>query len=124
MDNRTIRRALTRRVPEVYFIDHPVHIAGKVVWALVAKINNRPYKLLADMPDTALVSHNELLTTMVSEVYDEVAKIRRGAYSPPLVPGEEELLPLGDEELRLLSYEHVGEMVEDNLGARVGRLIT
>lgn len=123
MDNRTIRRAMTRRVPEVYFIDRPVHIAGKVVWALIAKINGRPYKLLADMPDTALVSHTELLNTMVSEVYDEVAKIKRGAYTPPLVPGEESLDTLDDEALRLMSFERAGEMAEDLVGNKMAKLM-
>jgi len=123
MDNRTIRRALTRRVPEVYFVDAPVHVAGKVVWALIAKINGKPYKLLADMPDTALVSHTELLNTMVSEVYDEVAKIKRGAYTPPLAPGEEDLTPLDDEALRLLSYARAGEMAEDIVGTKMSKLM-
>lgn len=123
MDNRTIRRALTRRVPEIYFVDAPVHIQDKVVWALIAKIEGRPYKILADMPDTALVSHTELLNTMVSEVYDEVAKIKRGALFPPLAPGEEDLTPLTDEQLRMLSYDRAGEMAEDIVGTGMSKLM-
>lgn len=121
MDNRTIRRAVTRRVPEIYYIDAPIKVPGKVAWLMLAKINGRPYKLIADMPDTSLVSHNELLTTMVSELYDHVAKIKRGSISPQIALGEDLLTPLSDEELSVFNYSRMGEMVEDQLGASVAR---
>lgn len=97
MDNRTIRKGLMARIPEVYFIGAPIHNAGKVNWLMFAKIPGikRPVMLIADMPDTALLSKHELLNTMISEVADEIKALRIGKKSlkddpeekyPPLSP--------------------------------------
>ena len=114
MDNRTIRRAITRRVPEVYFISQPMQEPSRIKWALLAKINGKPYKMVADMPNTALVSHNELLTTMVSEIYDYVRKIEKGTISPDCLPSEAHLPPLTEEQLRLMEFEFRDDLIADN----------
>lgn len=94
MDNRTIRRALMRRCPEVYFISRPKFMVkdGKrfIVWGMLAKIKNVPIpvQLVADMPDTALLSHKELLNTLVSEVYDAIRKVEKNPSDLPMAPGE------------------------------------
>ena len=80
MDNKTIRLAVMKRCPEVYFISKPVKSHGKVWWLMYAKIPGIkiPVELRCDMPDTAIISHRELLTTMVSEIYDEIKGLRTG----------------------------------------------
>lgn len=90
MDNRTIRNALMRRIPEVYFIGKPVKSRGKVHWIMYAKVpgQTRPVEIIADMPDTALVSHTELLSNMVGEIADEIKKIRTGRKNLPDRPDE------------------------------------
>jgi len=114
MDNRTIRRAITRRVPEIYFISSPIQEPNRIKWALLAKINGKPYKLVADMPNTALVSHNVLLTTMASEIYDEVAKIKRGAKTPDILPNEAHLPPLTFDELAILATPDRTALIDDS----------
>lgn len=111
LDNRTIRNALTNRVPEVYFVFPPQQGWRKTYIAFLVKINGKPYKMTADMPTTALVSHKELITTMVSEVYDEVKKIKAGAISPPLFPGEEEFPPLTYEDLQPMQFKEIEDML-------------
>lgn len=107
MDNRTIRNALTRRIPEVYFIGKPWKQAGKVYWLMYAKVPGirRPVEIIADMPDTAILSHRELLNTMISEVADELKALRTG---------KKNLVDRPDEEFPPLSAE--GQKVFDNDG--------
>jgi len=52
---------------------------------MYAKIEGqkRPIRLLADMPDTAILSFKELMNTMVSEIYDEIQAIKKGVITPP-----------------------------------------
>lgn len=90
MDNRTIRQAFLKRIPEVYFIGKPVENKGKIYWIMYAKIDGqkRPVEIIADMPKTSLVSHRELLTNMVNEVADEIKKIRTGRKSVQDRPDE------------------------------------
>lgn len=47
---------------------------------MYAKLPNhkRPVEIIADMPDTAILSHRELLNTMISEVADELKALRTG----------------------------------------------
>jgi hypothetical protein len=123
MDNRTIRRAVTRRVPEIYFIDAPVHVNNRVAWLMMASINGRPYKIIADMPKTSLVSHNELLTTMVSELYDEVSKIKRGAKFPEMVPEELGYTPLTAEELEVFNTPDGNTLIEDSKRKIKGKIL-
>lgn len=80
MDNKTIRNALLKRIPEVYYIGKPIPNKGKVNWLMYAKIPgiNRPVMLIADMPDTAILSHKELLSTMINEIADEIKALRTG----------------------------------------------
>lgn len=113
MDNRTIRNALTKRVPEVYFVSKPTKIGNKIKFLLVAKINRRPFYLCADMPDTAIISHRELLNTMVSEVYDEVGKIKRGEKHPDIVPDERALPPLSTEDLEAFDFNEIEDMLAE-----------
>lgn len=97
MDNRTIRLAVMRRCPEVYWISEPrrgldekqkIH---KIYWLMYAKIagQKRPTRLQCDMLDTAIISHNALLSTMVNEIYDEIKDIRTGRKTPPDDPWDE-----------------------------------
>lgn len=90
MDNRTIRQAIMKRCKEVYFIAKPIKQHGKIIVPLLAKIpgQKRPTQIFADMPDTALISHRELLTTLISELSDEIRKIRTGEKTPPDNPLE------------------------------------
>lgn len=83
MDNRTIRKAIMTRCPEVYFIAKPIKQHRKVIVSMLARIPGikRPVQLFADMPDTAIISHRELLNTLVSELADEIRKLRTGAKS-------------------------------------------
>jgi hypothetical protein len=98
MDNRTIRLAVMKRCPEIYFISPPSKANGKIYWLMFAKIKgiNRPVELHCDMPDTALISHRELLTTMVSEIYDEIKHLRTGKKALKDNP-DEKFKPLSDE---------------------------
>jgi hypothetical protein len=82
MDNRTLRNALSKRIPEVYFIARPWKAKGRVNWLMYAKIPpiKRPVKIIADMPDTAILSHAELLNTMIGEISDEIRKIKKTAH--------------------------------------------
>lgn len=114
MDNRTIRAALTKRVPEIYFVHSPVSQNGKVYWRLLANINGKLYKILADMPNTALISHRELLNTMVTEVYDEVKAIRCSRKVPGLLPAEKDYTPLSAEDERVLGINTLEEAIRDN----------
>jgi hypothetical protein len=114
VDNRTIRRALTRRVPEVYFVHHPIMHGKKVYWRLLANINGKLYKILADMPKTALISHKELLNTMVSEVYDEVQAIKCGSFAPDLLDKERDWTPLSAEDARSLGIGTIEDLIADN----------
>lgn len=90
MDNRTIRQAIMKRCPEVYFIARPIKQHGKVIISMLARIpgQKRPTQIFSDMPDTALISHRELLSTLISEVSDEIKKIKSGEKTPPDNPLE------------------------------------
>lgn len=90
MDNITIRTAIMKRCPEVYFIAKPIKQHGKVIVSMLAKIPpiKRPIQLFCDMPDTAIISHKELLTTLISELSDEIRKIKSGEKAPPDNPLE------------------------------------
>lgn len=55
-----------------------------------------PIQLRANMPDTALVSHRELLNTLVSEVYDEIGSYKNGKRNIEMAP-EETFAPLSAE---------------------------
>lgn len=119
MDNRTIRNAVTNRVPEVYYVSPPTKIGSKIKFLMIAKIrlpnmSERPFYLCADMPDTALVSHRELLSTMVSEVYDEVGKIKRGEKHPEIVPDERSLPPLSKRDLKAFDFNEIEDMLSDS----------
>lgn len=110
MDNRTIRRAIMRRCPEVKFVSPPQFVAKEVngrkdryvVWGMLAKIKGvkTPVKIIADMKDTALASHSELVSTMISEIYDEIRKVERGQKNLEIAPGENHP-PLSDEMLKI-----------------------
>lgn len=113
MDNRTIRNAVTNRVPEIYYVSQGQKIHGKVKYLMLAKINRRPFYICADMPDTALVSHRELLNTMVSEVYDEVGKIKRGELHPNIVPDERMLPPLTEADLAAFDFNEIEDMLSE-----------
>lgn len=91
MDNRTIRQAIMKRCPEVYFIAKPMRKDGKIFVPMLARIKGqkRPTQLFGDMPDTALVSHRELLNTLISEISDEIRKIANGEKTPSDNPLED-----------------------------------
>lgn len=113
-----MRRALSRRVPEIYFIHAPVRANGKVYWRMLANIKlkggkHRLFKLMADMPETALVSHKELLNTLVSEVYDEVQAIKNRSKSPKMLPKEHDWTPISDEDERALGINTIEDMLMD-----------
>lgn len=125
MDNRTIRNAITKRVPEVYFILPGIRCVDPVtrkpawMWRMYANVPVRGkgqhlVKLAVTMPDTALVSHKELLNTAVSELYDEVKKIRSGQKSPPMMPNEFDMTPMTDEEKRSLGVFTIEDALLDN----------
>lgn len=114
MDNRTIRNAIAKRIPEIYFIHAPQRVANKVYWRMLANIDGKLYKFLADMPSTALVSHRELLNTLVSEVYDEVKAIKRKLKTPPTLPQEKDWTPLSEDDKRLLGIDSVDDAMRDN----------
>lgn len=114
MDNRTIRRAIEKRVPEIYFIHAPVLTDGKVYFRMLANIDGKLYKMVADMPNTALVSHKELLNTMVTELYDEVKKIRSKQIEPPALPQEKDWTPMTDAEKRMLGINNMEDAMRDN----------
>jgi hypothetical protein len=93
MDNRTIRRAVMRRCPEVYFISPPrrgFDKTGKkkIFFLMLAKIEGIkiPVELHCDMPETALISHWELLSTMVNEIYDEISALKTGKKNLEMLP--------------------------------------
>jgi hypothetical protein len=119
VDNRTIRRALMRRVPEVYFIHAPVRANRKIYWRILANIKikggrERIFKILADMPETALISHKELLNTMISEVYTEVQNIKNRVISPKMLSAEQDWTPISDEDERALGINTIEEMIGDS----------
>lgn len=99
IDNRTIRLTVMKRCPEVYFISKPVKTHGKIFWLMYAKVPGIkiPVELRCDMPDTALISHNELLTTMVSEIYDEIKDLKNGRKNLADNPLEDGFKPLSAE---------------------------
>ena len=109
MDNRTIRIAVMKRCPEVYFISKPVKANGKIHWLMYAKIMGIgiPVEIRADMPDTALISHNELLTTMVSEIYDAIKDLRTGKKSLEVNPLEDNFKPLSAEGKRVFDSPEI-----------------
>jgi len=108
MDNRTIRNALTKRIPEVYFIARPWKTPGKINWLMYAKIPpiRRPVKIIADMPDTALLSHRELLNTMVSEVADRIRDIKTGKFTLEDDP-DEIYPPLSEEGQKIFDHDGI-----------------
>lgn len=114
MDNRTIRRAIEKRVPEIFFIHAPVQANNKVYWRLLANINGKLYKMVADMPLTALISHKELLNTMVSELYDQVTGIKAGRIVPDSLPAEKDWTPMSDEDQRMLGIANMEDAMRDN----------
>lgn len=99
MDNRTIRKAVMKRCPEVYFISPPSRSGGKIYFVMFAKIKGIkiPVELHCDMPDTSLISHRELLTTMVSEIYDELKALKTGRKNLKDHPDEDGIPPLSAE---------------------------
>lgn len=99
MDNRTMRLTVMKRCPEVYFISPPARNSGKIHWLMYAKIPGIkiPVELRCDMADTALISHNELLTTMVSEIYDEIKGLKSGRIGLKDNPLEDKIPPLSAE---------------------------
>lgn len=99
MDNKTIRNVVMKRCPEIYFISSPSRHKGKVYWVMFAKVHGikRPVELHCDMPDTAILSHRELLNTMVSEIYDELRLLKSGAKSLKDHPDQAGMPPLSEE---------------------------
>lgn len=125
MDNRTIRNAITKRVPEIYFIlpgircVDPVTYKPAWMWRMYANIpvkgkGQHLCKLAVTMPDTALVSHRELLNTAVSELYDEVKKIKSGQKTPPMMPSDYDNTPMTEEEKRSLGVSTIEDALMDN----------
>lgn len=115
MDKRTILIAVMKRVPEVYFMQGPKYKGNKTYWCLWCNIKGKPAKLIADMPKTALVSHKELLSTMISEVYDEVQKIKNGERILDIAKEEIGLPPLSDEDKRLFGINTVEDAIHDDV---------
>lgn len=72
---------------------------GKIYWVMFAKVPGIkiPVELHCDMPNTALVSHRELLNTMISEVYDEIRKLKSGAKNVMDHPDQDGIPPLSAE---------------------------
>lgn len=114
MDNRTIRTAIMKRLPEVYFVHAPIRRNNKVYVRMLANIKGKLYKFLGDMPDTALCSHRELLGTLISETYDEIKAIKSGQKDPEILPEEKDYTPLGEEEKRILGIQTVEDAMMDN----------
>lgn len=114
MDNRTIRTAIMNRVPEVYHIFTPIRKNGKVYLRMYVNIDGKLYKMLGDMPDTALISHRELLNTMVSELHDEVSAIRRGIKSVEFLPEERDWTPISEDDKNLLTMKTMEEALSRN----------
>lgn len=99
MDNKTIRLAVMKRCPEVYFISPPSRSKGKIWFVMLAKVKGIkiPVELHCNMPDTALINHRELLTTMVSEIYDEIKHISTGQKALKDHPDQDGMPPLSEE---------------------------
>jgi hypothetical protein len=101
-----------KRCPEVYFISPPAKHRGKILMVMLAKVTGIkiPVELHCSMPDTALISHRELLNTMVSEVYDELARLKSGKKNLAAHPDQQGMPPISAEGQRIFDSPDIQYM--------------